>query len=223
MYPSSENERKRNEVCFVLKNITNNIKNCANLTNVSPRTVLRVKKRLKSGQSIKRKPGSGQSPTLNSTDRRRLGRIVQNCPVLSNEQIANRLSELGAAKVSSFTIGRELKKLKIQRFKPRYKPFLSASHINRRIEFCKENSARDWSKVVFSDEASFQLNSNSCLLLGKTRPTYQRSKYCQKIMVWGCISARGHSALKICRRSIDSKEYIETIKNFLVGTMDALS
>ena len=35
------------------------------------------------------------------------------------------------------------------------KPLLSAKHIQNRLDFAEANIDRDWSNVIFSDEATF--------------------------------------------------------------------
>ena len=176
MSTKSEKIQKRLSVDFVLKNITNNINKCAQLASVSPRTVIRIKKLITNGHSLDLRKSSGRPPKLKVSDRCRLGRIVQNDPTMSNEKIANRLNENGNSRVSRFTVGRELKKMKIHRLKPLFKPLLTPDHVNQRLRFCDLNKNRDWSKVVFSDEASFQLYNNSCKVLCRTRKIIERPK-----------------------------------------------
>lgn len=215
-------QRKWTEVQFFLENISANVQSCANVTSTPLRTVYRWKKRLEKENVLTRKPGSGRKHKLDGSGRRVLGRIAQNNPTISNSRIANRLKDLGHPQVSRFTIGRELKNINIDRFRPLIKPLLTEKHIDERLKFCRENRDTDWTKVIFSDESSFQLYSNKQLMLGKERAIIGRPKFPPKFMVWGAISIRGTSPLKLCTRTMDSGEYILTLEQFLLPTMDTL-
>lgn len=218
----SKQEEKRSEVRFVLSNIVNKAHKCSQVTGVSERTIYRLKARLKNGLGVKRLPGSGRPRKVDDTGRRAIGRIIQADPRLSNEKIAARLQKSSPITVSRFTIARELNHLNISRFKPEYRPVLTAKHIAARLEFCLENRQRNWTKTVFSDEAMFQFYSNSCKLLGKERPVLERPKYTPKIMIWRGIAERGKTPLKFCRKIMNSDEYIETIDGYLLTTMSTL-
>lgn len=215
-------QRKWTEVQFFLENISNCAKKCSQVTSTPLRTIYRWRKRLEKENVLERKPGSGRKYKLDGTDRRVLGRIVQNNPTISNGRVANRLKDLGHPQVSRFTIGRELKLLKIQRFRPFIQPLLTEKHIQERLQFCHDNRNTDWSKVIFSDESSFQLYSNKILLLGKERPSVGRPKFPPKFMVWGGISLRGLTPLKFCKKTMNSDEYILTLMDFLIPTMSLL-
>lgn len=66
----SEQMKKRSEVCFVLGNVTRNVKKVSEICQVSKSTVYRVKKKLKDSGQVTRKPGSGRKRKVNIDDRR---------------------------------------------------------------------------------------------------------------------------------------------------------
>ena len=200
MSGSSKQECKRTEVCLILKNITNCAKKVAEMTGLTERTVYRMKKKLKIGGDSGRKPGTGAKRKLTGTDRRKLGTVATANPRLSNSKLASRLNELGGPSISYRTVGRELVRLGYKRKTPLSKPNLTDSHIIKRLEFCRQFRCHDWSKTIFSDEASFSLYGNSRKLLGKSQKIMPRPKYSPKFMVWGAISLRGTSSLKFCTR-----------------------
>lgn len=212
----SNQQKKREQVKFVLENITNKVDEVARMAQISERSVFRIKSKLQNREDIKRKSGSGRKSKLGPIDNRRIGRIVNANPRLSNIRIAHRISQLGSPRVSRETIGRRLKKLGLTRFKPLRVPFLTATHKAKRLEFCRNFMSHDWSKTIFSDESTIQLFVNHRKVLGKSRPNLPAPKYSPKLMVWGGISLRGIIALKICRRSMDSDEYILTLDQFLM-------
>ena len=57
--------------------------------------------------------------------------------------------------VSINTIRRRLPEGKVQYHPTRHKPLLSEVHMEKRLAWNTENVDRDWSNVLFSDEASF--------------------------------------------------------------------
>ena len=129
MFNSVSYRQKWAEVQFYLKNVSDNVYQCANVTSTPLSTVYRLKKRLDKENEITRKTGSGRKRKLDGRDRKVLGRIAQVDPLSSNKTIANRMETLVHVKVSRFTIGRELKRLNIKRYRPLIQPMLTQKHI----------------------------------------------------------------------------------------------
>jgi len=63
----SEQETKRSEVIFLLKNVSKCAENVAKVVKVSKRAIFRMKKKLKENKGPERVVGSEQKPILNGT------------------------------------------------------------------------------------------------------------------------------------------------------------
>ena len=80
----------------------------------------------------------------------------------------------------------------------------------------------DWSKVIFSDESSFQLYRITQKQWGKKRVSVAVPKHSPKIMIWGGISWRGKTVLAVVNNSIKAYDYQQIMDGHLVQTMDTL-
>lgn len=115
-----------------------------------------------------------------------------------------------------------MKRLKISGFKVCYRPLLTSKHIDARLAFCLKYRDFDWTKVVFSDESMFQMHPNSIKMLGKKRKILQKPKFSPKFMVWVGISVKGKTDLKICKKNMNSSEYILTLTDFLLPKVNEI-
>ena len=84
-----------------------------------------------------------------------------------------------------------------------------------RIKFCIKNKERDCSDVLITDEASFYLLSPGKYRWVTSGDLYEKTKtkYSQKIHVWGVFSSKGIIKLQIFTPNMDSKKYVEILKN----------
>lgn len=136
--------------------------------------------------------------------------------------MTTRFNKLTNKAIPPSTINRNLIELGYTIKRPKIKPLLTERHKLKRIEFCTQNIDRNWNNVIFSDESTFQLSSNSKKVRSKHRVIMQSPKYVTKVMVWGSISQRGKSVLKICDSNVNSESYINIIDECLLPTMDIL-
>lgn len=218
----SISSEKRQQVSFTLKNVTKSPKKVAQICRVSESTVYRVMRAIKVKGNVERKSGSGRKRKLSNDDRRILGRIAQNNGRISVKKLTTRFNQLTNKVISPSTINRNLIELGYTMKTPKIKPLLNERHKLQRLAFCNENLGRNWNNVVFSDEATFQLSSNSKKVRSKRQVVKQSPKFIPKVMVWGSISARGKSVLKICDSNVNSDTYINIIDECLAPTMDVL-
>ena len=179
----SEQETKRSEVIFLLKNVSKCAENVAKVVKVSKRAIFRMKKKLKENKGPERVVGSGRKPILNGAARRVLGTFTYRHPQLSNPRLARKMEQARLPSVSDRTIGNCLKKLGIKRKNPSSKPQITPSHATKRIEFCQKYLNYDWSRMIFPDEATFSLYSFKRKLLCKKRKSVGKLKFPKKLMV----------------------------------------
>jgi transposase len=203
----------RQRLQILIESGITDIEELENKTGASRMTIFRVKNRLKNGEGMERRQGSGRPPLLQTRDKQRILGFVRENPSWSREQVAVAAAARGSPRVSRWTVGRYLKSINWIKCLPQTKPMLTQEQKRKRLTWCLEHRNTDWSKVVFSDEASFQLFSNKTPLwmMKKKKKTKRMPKYSPKIHVWGAISFRGTSTLGIFGRNVNSEVYCDVL------------
>ena len=196
----------------------------AKMTGCDLSTARRRLKRFRATGSLERLPGAGRPKKIQGRDRTRLHQLGVKNPRKSNAKLAKKLEEAGGPSVSSGTVGRTLNEVGLDRKKPRRGPILGPKQMAARLAWCQTNRDRDWSRVVFSDEAAFQSQANIQRLLTRrgTIPRLGRSKFAPKIMVWGGISLQGTTPLCIVDGTINAERYVRILEEYLLPTMKVL-
>ena len=85
--------------------------------------------------------------------------------------------------ISSSSVRKKLVELGYSRKKSIKNPILTTKSMQKRVNWCKENRNRDWSKVIFSDESTFEMISNKGEYWSNSRFTYQCAKHPTKQIV----------------------------------------
>ena len=194
-----------------------------------PRTTIRdIIKKIKSGEGIERRPGSGRKRKLGTDDMRCLTQLALKHPKWSGEELAKELSNRKDSsgnirpKVCGRTVRNRLHEAGLKQWLPAKSPDLKPHHIQARLQWCLANRERDWSRVVFSDESYFLLHRLKVLEWGRVRPHHPIPKHQKGIMVWGGISTRGKTPLKVARGSINADRYQDILEECLIQEMDTL-
>ena len=138
-------------------------------------------------------------------------------------------------RISSSTIRRRSREAGLNGCKTRKKPRLTARHKKARLEFArlhKNWTARQWSRVVFSDESRFLINRSDGRAYVRRMVGEALNQNCVQstvqhggggIMVWGCISRKGMGILEKVNGRLDGNGYINILENALVPTRDMLA
>ena len=183
-------------------------------------TVDRV--RAKSRPDIQKSLG-GRPTKLNSTDKRRLVRMITSGKVDSATQVTQELRDISNVDVSTETVRRALKESGLKAVTKKKKPCLLPRHIRQRLDFARKYqhwTVEDWKRVVWSDETKInRLGSDGREWVWKTPGgvmTEQHIKGTVKfgggsLMMWGCMTALGVGYA--CR--IDGRMDAELYKNIL--------
>jgi transposase len=135
----------------------------------------------------------------------------------TTEQIADILTAKGMT-VSRYTVGRRLKEHNVRWKSLLKKPLLSQVQIERRLLWANDNLDRDWTRVIFTDESSFELNcqvTRAWQIRGKPK-IYHTVKHPTKVNVWGCFSSRGFGKLVIISGILESKQMVEIYEKGLL-------
>jgi transposase len=88
----------------------------------------------------------------------------------------------------------------------------------RRVQWAKQHENENFTRTIFTDEASFQLFRNTVRRWSKCpndeiKPT---PKNRQKVHVWGAISANGVLNCHTFRCNLNGEYYVHILKNYLL-------
>lgn len=136
---------------------------------------------------------------------------------MTSKQIAHTMHKKGV-KVSHDTVNRRLKERNCRYGAVLKKPLLKTFHIERRLIFAQENFDRDWSRVIFTDESTFELSfgvTRAWQVRGDPRVT-RVVKHPPKVNVWGCFSEKGFGRLVIIHGILESKQMVRVYKEGLL-------
>ena len=125
--------------------------------------------------------------------------------------------------ISASTCRRILKKANLKSRRPFRGPILKLRHKRARLERCRscvDWSQEDWSRVLFSDECRFSLDSddgrarvwrtNGSRLHPKNIMQHDRWRS-KSVMVWGGISSNFRTRLVIVQGNLNSEGYVSKI------------
>ena len=115
------------------------------------------------------------------------------------------------------------KNLKVRPYKPQVQPKLTEQQRTARLKYCNERknwSIKNWQRVLFSDESSFELfhtpNKQNDRVWAKSSvnvPPTEKVKFPGKVMVWGVMSyqALSHHYIIPKGQTVTSEYYVEII------------
>jgi len=180
---------------------------------------------------------SGTSEAGKSTGRprittRREDNTFRRCAVINPTYSSQQIKVETCSAASTRTIRRRLfNEFGLRACKPAKKPLLNHQQRVKRKKFCRKYlhwSPQDWSRVLFSDESTFQQFNSSATYV--RRPSGQRyhhrftiptMKHPAQIMVWGSFSAGGRGSLYFVdqNKKVNAAEYLNILQNKLLLTM----
>ena len=140
-------------------------------TMIPLRTISRNLAKIRQGLGPERKPGSGHKVKKNSNRLivKGLRQIANKNRKSSAKKIVGKAHKAGSPPVHPTTIRRYLKSIGWKKQFPLKRPYLTAEMNKKRVKRCLEHRNFDWSKVIFSDESSFQLYRITQKQWGKKR------------------------------------------------------
>ena len=151
----------------------------------------------------------GGKPATNEKQNQEMVKMALAEKPKTTQQIADVMTKKGV-KVSRVTVGRRLKDHNLRYKAMLKKPLLKKVHIERRLMFAQENIDRDWTRVIFSNESTFELcyeATRAWQIRGE--PKLSRTvKHPPKVNVWGCFSARGFGKLVIVNGILESTQMV---------------
>ena len=172
---------------------------------ITKNQVAKIVEKLKNGEPLKRRLGSGRPPKTTDREDRMLVRAIMN-----NREITVDLlkTEIDREDLSDKTIYRRIHHLTgLDSYWKLLKPYVNEFQRQRRVNWCLAHrnwTLEQWRRVIWSDESPFTLSYNRRTRVWrfndeKFKPFALRGtlKHDQKINVWGCFAA--HGVGEICR------------------------
>ena len=185
----------------------------AKMTSTPLSTVRRDLEKLRRGQTLNRKKGSGRPFKLNADEKRRLIQLARRDDLRTSRDIQIEMMKRGSNRVCPRTVRNYLNRAGYYSMVPKLRPMITMNHKVKRLKWCQDHKKTRWYNWVFSDESAFQLYRNKRGRWAKKRPTQGKPKFGPSIMVWGAISSKGKSDLIIIHGTINSERYQEILGN----------
>lgn len=169
----------------------------------------RIYKRYKKTGNVRRQPGQGRKRATTDSQDRYLATIAKRNRHLTSVQIAKEFAAATGIRLSRFTVSDRLHKRGLYARKPKICVPLTGAAKCARLKWCREHrnwSSTDWSRVLFTDESRFCLESDSRRVTvwreqnTRNNPSNILERHRYKgggIMVWAGIILNGRTDLHI--------------------------
>ena len=167
---------------------------------------------------------TGRPKKLSGREIRHLKRLVKGDSRISWSKIASDLNTSLPKPVTTRAVRRYLKELGFEYVVKVKKQWLSASHRQQRIVWCKQYlnwTPNDWRKVIFSDESIFYVlkRKNQCKIWRLEKKTLLPECLQQtntgdggKVGIWSGISSFGTTAAKIYKDNMNGQLYCDILQ-----------
>lgn len=182
------------------------------------KSIARMLRVYRKRRTFRRKRGSGRPNVLTKQDKLRLVGIVNQNPFVTLRQLRDRLNTVA----TTATIGNYLKSLNYVHKKLKKKITLTAEDVQSRFTFAERNRNRDWSNVIFVDEAGVWLFKESpygWVKRGQDKYFYTES-HPSKVNVFAAIDYEGKLNLTTYRQNLNSELYCHILENNLIPSID---
>ncbi len=125
--------------------------------------------------------------------------------------------------VSERTIRRELNNLGYVSILPRKVPLLTQRAKEVRLSWAREHLRYNWKKVVFSDETTLQMFTNTIRAWSHdAQPVAPMVKHPFKVHVWGAISVKGKVGIHLFTENLDHHLYRKILNDHLYNNANML-
>lgn len=198
----------------------------ARRTEVPRPTIIRWRQ---NGFQFVRRPGSGRPRATTARDERLIARQAQRDAAITVCELRTAIPH-----ASSTTLRRRLKQLGYRSIKRPSRVPLNNRHKISRLQWAMKHCLwreRQWSRVVWTDEASVCLSARD----GRLRLWVKRSckvpeqlmvPRCQggggRILIWGAIWSTGRSQLHVMHETMNAERYVAVLRSHIPSICDAM-
>jgi len=161
--------------------------------------------------------GRGRKRKTTQRDDIRIIRLAENDPETTSKKIHLDMEGKGL-EVSESTVRRRLNEGGLRYGPPLKKPLLKPNHLEARLLFALQNADRDWDRVIFTDESTFQLFQSARMVWQpiNSRVVQRTVKHPPKVHVWGCFSSKGFGKLALFTRNLDASFLTQIYEEYLL-------
>jgi transposase len=183
-------------------------------------SVPRIVRRYKMRKTAERKPGSGRKKILQKAHKIRITRVIRKNPRTTLQE----LKSISGASCSRYPIRRYLLESGYKSYKVQKKLDLLLVHKLARVNWARSNQHRDWSCVIFSDEASIWIDEVWGRMwtkdAGQARAPH--NAHPAKIHIWAAISIYGPVGLHIFEGILTAERYVSILEDHLLWGPDEI-
>ena len=226
-------EERRLEVVFEHKS-GKSIRDIAKKLGINKNTVSNIVKKHKSTGSVKDLPGRSRKKSTTQRQDSRLIRRSLNDRRLTSSDLKKVWQEECGINVTSRTVRSRLNEAGLKGCVAVKKPLLSKKNRKARFDWArahKDWTVSDWSRVLWSDESSFELFNPAKRVFVRRRSGERYKEECivptvkfggGSLMVWGCFSGIGTGFLYRVEGILDSKKYIRLLNSAMFPSVEKL-
>lgn len=192
-------------------------------TRCSRSTVKRVLKRYDEHKDVEEGKRTGRKRATTAEQDAEIVAMAEADPETNSAAIASRLKRKRANAVSARTVCRRLAEAKVEYASPVFKPLLSARHQQIRVKWLTHCEQQDWSRVLFTDEASIMLGRVKSKVWRKRGQHVVRRtlKHPAKVHVWGCFCRAGFGKLHVFTKNLNAERLCSIYEKALLPSAKA--
>ena len=170
----------------------------------------------------------GRPKTLSQTQRKEVTRALKRKASSSLRKVAKKMRTEHHVTVSKDTVRRIANEEGLVYRRRKKKPLLTDAHKVARLRFARRRRPRGfWSRVMWSDEASFALYSSTkgeWVEEGEEAEPHETVKWPPRIRVWAAISTKGKTPLVRIPKKMNAEEFetllVERLMPLMCDAMD---
>jgi transposase len=210
------------------------IRNVADALGIPKSTVHDIVTLHRQSGSVHPRPRCGRKPLVTERLTRLVVRMVKRDRAIAATTVAQRLAEDHSVEVTPQTVRNLLRRNGYASRVARRKPFLSCTHMARRLQFAREfqrASPVDWGDVLFTDESKFNICGSDGRTLVWRKPGEEYNLRCIKgtvkygggsVMVWGSMSRAGVGELIFIDGIMDALMYCDILRQGIPQSVQRL-
>lgn len=166
-------------------------------------------------------PERGSIGKVTPNMEKKIVNLFKRNPTLTLRQGAAKLKQKGI-EISHTTIRTHLLAHNIKYRSTMKKPLLGEKHVIKRLAWAKENLDRDWSNVIFTDEASIwgYISIRRSWSTLTNRLIQRTVKHPVKVHLWGCFSKQGFGALHLFTYNLNAPKMLKIYEKYLLPTAE---
>ena len=144
-------------------------------------------------------------------------------PRISVRRLASEFQVTQGLDISRESVRRTIKCMGLYKRIPIRGPGITPQNEKIRVDWAKKHQNIHWHKIIFTDECSIWLNQGKIRMWTRgERPILNIPRHTPKVHIWGGISTRGATPVKVFRQNFNSEHYCNVLNEVLFQTAETL-